>query len=225
MGCVEWLSVVQLQVGGQGEHEEAIYLRDGKLRFFFRIVACAAERAELFYRRGRGPHVPVHVDAQAQVAEQKQRLLGTDQMGVLQQRHRSGDLIVENVCLVGEQLRPGGVFVLDYFGDNRVLELRDDVRIRDAERDLVGQLVQITGRFGSFAEETANRKAHVLGGVEKFLYLARHLQSGQMEHYRDPYSGAQVGGAGGKIPVTRAEGELDFLLYHVVDAVYLLGTE
>ena len=83
-GSVERLAAVDLQVGRQREHKEAIDGRNGKAACLVGVVACAAERAKLL-DGGRGsPHVFVHVDPQAQVAEQEQGFLRADQVGVLQ---------------------------------------------------------------------------------------------------------------------------------------------
>ena len=75
MSGVERFAVIELQVGRQSQHEKAIYRGYGKGRSLVRVVTGAAERAKLVYRRGRCTHALVHIDSQAQVAQQEQRLL------------------------------------------------------------------------------------------------------------------------------------------------------
>ena len=75
VGGVQRFSVVQLKMGRQCQHEQAIYRRDGKRGGLVRIVAGAAERSKLFYRGSRSTHVLVHIDTQSQVAQQEQCLL------------------------------------------------------------------------------------------------------------------------------------------------------
>ena len=165
----------------------------------------------------------VHIDSKPKVAQQKQGFLGAYQVGVLQQRHCAGDSVVEDVRLAGEQAAACGIFVLDDFGDDGLFELRDDLRLRDAERYLVGELIKVAGGLGSLAEEPSDGKAHIPCGVEEFFDLAGHLQGGQVKHHRDSYSCADVGRAGSEVSEARAEGIIDLLLYHIVDLVYLLG--
>jgi len=41
--------------------------------------------------------VAVHVDSESQVAQQEECFLGAYEMGVLQQCHRAGDFVVEDI--------------------------------------------------------------------------------------------------------------------------------
>ena len=70
---VQLFSVVELKMGRQRQHEEAV---DSRYReFTLCIGAGAAECAKFLYRGGRGTHMLAHIDTQSQVAQQEQRLL------------------------------------------------------------------------------------------------------------------------------------------------------
>ncbi len=63
--------MVHLQVGRQGQHEEAIDGFDRKFAGTGRV----AERVDAVDAGGGGVHVLAHVDAEAKMAEQEQGLL------------------------------------------------------------------------------------------------------------------------------------------------------
>ena len=131
VGGVEDLAGVELQVGGQGEHEEAVDRADGE-----RGPAGgggAAQGAEPLDGGRRGPHVLVHVQAEAEVAEQEEGLLRADEVGVLEEGHGPRDFVVEDVGLLGEELLACGLFVFGDLRDDDVLEVRDDGLFADAE--------------------------------------------------------------------------------------------
>jgi len=207
-------------MGGEGQHEKAVYRCDGKVGASLGLSV--AEGAEPFYRRGRGAHVAVHVDSEAQVAQQEERFLRAYQMGVLQQGHRAGDFVVEDVGITGEQAASSGVFVFDYFGNDGIFELRDDLGLGDTKCNLIRQLIEVACGLGPLSEEASDGQAHVLCRVEKLLDLACHFQCRQVQHYRDPNSGADVGRAGCEVSQSRAEGIVGLLLYHIVDFADLL---
>jgi len=80
---IESFSAVKLEVGGECQHEKPVYSSDGKGVCFIG-EAGTAESVKLLYGGGRGAHVFVHVDAEAQVRQKEQRFLRAYQMGVLQ---------------------------------------------------------------------------------------------------------------------------------------------
>jgi len=69
VGRVEGLSVVNLEMGREGQHKEAVYGCDGQAGMFSFAFAGTAEGAKPFYGGGRGPHVPIHIDSEPQVAQ------------------------------------------------------------------------------------------------------------------------------------------------------------
>ena len=52
VGWVEGFSVVKLEMGGEGQHKEAVYSCDGQAGMFSFAFAGAAEGAEPFYGGG-----------------------------------------------------------------------------------------------------------------------------------------------------------------------------
>ena len=67
---VEGFSVVELEMGREGQHEEPIDRRNRQARIRLGLVA-VTECAKPFYGGRGGAHVPVHVYAEPQVAEQE----------------------------------------------------------------------------------------------------------------------------------------------------------
>lgn len=166
----------------------------------------------------------MHIDSETQMAEEKQGFLRAYQMGVLQKGHGTRDLVVENVCVLGEEAISRDFLVLDYFRDYLAVESGDDLGLRETKRDLIRELVKVARSLGTLTEETPDSQVHVSGGIEEFFYLPRHLQGRQMQHNGDPYPGAQICRTGRKVPVARTECIVDFVLYHIVDIIYLADT-
>ena len=220
---VERFAVIYLQMSGQSEHKQAVYRGDGKLLRLISLIVEAFDSAKAFNGGRRGAHIFSHIYAEPQVAEQKQGLLRANQVCVFQQGGCTGYFVVEKVGVFREQLLAGLGFVFDNFGDDCVLKLLDDLSFRNAERGLVGELVEIASGLGAFAEQSPHGEIHIFRGGEEFFYLGGDFQGGQVQHNRDPDSCAEIGGAGGEVAISGAEGVIQFFFYDIVDVAYLLS--
>ena len=112
-------------------------------------------------------------------------------------------------------------FVLDDFW-NDLADLREDGGLALAQRDLVGDLVKVTGSAAAFAVKTSHGEVNLLQGAEDFLDLLGPPQGRQVKHDAGPHAGAHVRGACGQIAEFLTERISHFLLQEVVDLVDVL---
>src|SRR5262245_25731162 len=162
------------------------------------------------------------VDPHAEVAQQEHDLFTGEQSRGAQEAQCATDFVIERNRAIVEQRSAGVVLVVDDLGNHQVLEVADDVFFALAERRLVGNLVEVAGRFGAFAVEPAYGEAHILGGAEDLFDLARQLQGRQVKHDAHADARAYICRTRRQVPKTRVKREIELSFQAVVDAVDLI---
>jgi len=138
-------------------------------------------------------------DSQTDEAQEFHRFFGFHPPGVAQGAQRPPGLVFEHVVAVGEEVFACVSFVAYDFGDDFEFHFSQEHVVGFAQGCLVGELVELAGRFGAFAIEPADGEPHVVGSPADLFKFAREFERGEVEHDREPKPGADIRGAGGEV--------------------------
>ena len=222
MGGVEGLAVVELQVGRQGQHEEAVDRADGQAVLVVASVPLAAEAQRRSMAGVEAPMCSCMFRPRRRWLRRKRASCELIRWAFWSRAIAREILSSRASAWLVRSCRRAAFSYSTISGMISLSNSRDDGLFADAEGDLVGELVEVAGGFAALAEEAADRQAHVLGGVEELFDLAGQFQGRHVQHHRHADARAQVRRAGGQVAEPRAERVINLLLDQVVDAVDLL---
>ena len=166
----------------------------------------------------------IEICAEAEHGKQVQCLFGGQDVRVTQDSVGAAHLILQHGVMVFFELGTGILLrAHDAFDD--FFDLRDDLRLRLAQRVLVGDLEEITQSLGALTVEAAHSQADLADGLDNGIDLLGQNERRQMQHHRGTHAGAEIRRAGGQVTEFRIKGERQTAFQLAVHAVHeFIGT-